>query len=158
MEFDNDTINLDGFEKLVKALKPANAPVAKIGILGANANRKQGKSTNAQIGAAHEFGSPLTGLPVRSTLRMPLTDVLPKDLEATDLFTEDVFKEVVKAGSLTPWLKTVAGIALGTVKKAFATGGFGKWAPWAHGYSNRTGQILVDTTQLRDSYTFEVKE
>lgn len=158
MEFEADEINLAGLENLAKALGSQNPPHAKIGVLGKNALRSQGKTTNAVIMAAHEFGVPSRNLPSRSALRMPLTDHLPSKLEKTDLLGEDQAKEVLKTGSLVPWLKTVAVIAVSTCKEAFTNGGWGKWAPWSQGYENKTGEILVDTTQLRDSITEEVVE
>lgn len=158
MEFEPDEINLHGFEQLVKAVGAKNPPVARLGVLGPSVYRKDKGSSNAEIGAAHEYGSAKRGLKSRSFLRMPLTDVFPGELENTDLLSEDVFKDVIKSGSLVPWLTQCAIVAVATIKKAFASNGFGKWAPWAKGYTNNTGDILVDTRQLRDSITFDVKE
>lgn len=156
MEFEPDEIDLEEFDKFVKAVKASNPPYAKIGILGAKGARRGGGPTNAEIGAAHEYGAPEKGLPVRSFLRMPLTDQLPKELDSSDIFGDDELSEVVKTGSLLPWLKRVAVLAEGIVKKSFTNNGWGRWAPWKNGYTSATGQILKDTTQLEGSITHEV--
>ena len=74
------------------------------------------------------------------------------------MFTQDELLEVVKEGTMLPWLKKLAVIGEKIVLEAFATGGDGKWPKWkTKGYKNNTGQILVDTTQLRDSITSDIK-
>lgn len=156
MEFEADEINLTGYDNMAKAIGSKNPPYAKIGVLGKDANRSGKGATNATIGAAQEYGVPSRNMPSRSFLRMPLTDEFKKKLETSDIFSEDELKEVLKIGSLLPWMKKVAILGVATVKEAFATGGWGKWAPWSPGYTNQTGDILVDTRQLRDSITEQV--
>ena len=158
MEFEPDQINLDGLEQFAKAVKVSNPPHARIGILAKTNGRDDNGAGNATIGAAHEYGVPSRNLPARSFLRMPLTSELPAKLENAKIFSEDDFNEVLKTGTLVPWLKKIAVLATATVKEAFATNGFGRWAPWRPGYENNTGDILVDTGQLRDSITEEVVE
>lgn len=166
MSDDDVTFNVTGLEKLLKSLKVSKMPTARVGILGAKAGPHQPKSgtkskdtpTNAMIGAVHEFGSPARGIPQRSFLRVPIADYLQKRMESSGAFDFDTVNEVLKQGSVTPWLKKVAVVAESIVLEAFDTGGFGKWPTWAKGYSNNTGQLLVDTTQLRNSITSEVKE
>ena len=159
VDFQPDEIDLKGMENFVKAVRSSNPPYAKIGVLGANVTRDGGKPTNADIGAAHEYGSPERGLPVRSFLRVPLAEQLPKRLEDTDLLGEDEMRKVAETGSLTPWMKKIAVIAVGVVKEAFATQGYGKWPSWkTPGYTNNTGQVLMDTKQLERSITEEVVE
>ena len=158
MEFEPDEINLTGFDQLVNAVGSKNPPVARLGILSKDVARTEGESTNSEIGAAHEYGSIKRGLPSRSFLRMPLNDVFHGELDNTDLLSEDVFKDVIKSGKLTPWLTQCAILAVATIKKAFASNGFGKWAPWKPGYENNTGDILVDTRQLRDRISYDIKD
>lgn len=161
MEFEGDTVEVGGLDKLAQALKK-KPPVARVGILGAKTNRakeKGAESTNAEIGAAHEYGSLARGIPQRSFLRMPIGDRLQGEMERSGLLTEGETKKVLQQGTLVPWLRQVAALAEGIVKDAFNTKGFGKWPGWRiPGYTNRTGQVLVDTTQLRDSITSEVKD
>jgi phage gpG-like protein len=148
-----DTVEVKGLEQILKALK-ARPPVARIGILGNKDYRKDG-NTNAEIGAAHEFGT--SKLPQRSFLRFPLSENLNKYLEKTKLLDEDTMTEAIKEGSVKPWLTKVAIVAKTVVLDAFSSNGFGKWAAWKGNYTSRTGQILVNTQQLRDSIEYEVK-
>jgi phage gpG-like protein len=155
---ENDVIlQTKGLDQLIKALK-SNLPKARVGVLGAKAIRTNGNigSTNASVGAVHEFG--LDGMAQRSFLRVPISDMLQKKMEAAGAFDKDVLNEVVKSGSVLPWVKKMAILAEQIVHEAFETGGFGKWPAWkTPGYTNDHGRILEDTGQLRDSITSEVK-
>jgi phage gpG-like protein len=162
-----------GLDQLLKALK-AKPPVARVGILGEKANRTEGKTTltfdevrslskprkggnvptNAEIGAAHEFGT--SRLPARSFLRVPLADRLQKEMESSGALDKAVLAEVIRSGSVVPWLKKVAVLAEGIVADAFATGGFGKWKPSDMRYK-KVHQTLVETNQLREAITSEVR-
>lgn len=157
MSNDDVTLEVHGLDQILKALK-GQKPTCRIGVLGGKSSREGGGPTNAEIGAAHEYGAPSRGLPVRSFLRVPISDRLQKDLEKSGALTEAEFKEVVRTGSVLPWLKKVAVLAEGIVRGAFDTGGYGAWKAWKDpNYTNNAGQILVDTTQLRDSITSEVR-
>ena len=152
------TLKVKGLDQLLKALK-AKPPVARVGILGDKGLRTNEKSfqTNAEIGAAHEFGT--STLPVRSFLRVPISENLQKQMQQSGALDKSTLSEVVKQGSVLPWVKKIAILAEGIVIDAFASGGFGKWPAWKDpNYTNNTGQLLVDTKQLRDSITSEVKE
>lgn len=154
---ENETIHIRGLDQLLKALKE-KAPQIRVGILGDKNARKEGKgSSNAEIGAAHEYGT--STLPQRSFLRVPIQENLDKEMEKSNLFTPDTFAEVIKGGTVIPWAEKVGICAEACVADAFATGGNGKWAAWkTPGYENNTGDILVDTKQLRDSITSDVKK
>ena len=146
-----DTTNL---EKFLKALK--NRPRARVGILGDKAGRSESVANNATIGAYHEFGT--TKMPQRSFLRMPISEKLNEKLKNSGAFDKDVLAEVVSRGTIVPWLKLVAITAESIVLEAFGSGGFGKWPQWSEKYKSKTGSLLVDTTQLRESITHDVKE
>jgi phage gpG-like protein len=158
---DTVTLNIKGLDQLVKALKQ-KPPVARVGILGDKGLRtaKEGEKnfqTNAEIGAAHEFGT--STIERRSFLRVPISDNLEKEMENSGALDKQTLDAVIKQGSVIPWVKKIAVLAEGIVAKAFATGGFGEWPAWKNpGYMNNTGQLLIDTKQLRDSITSEVKE
>lgn len=152
----NVKLKLDNMDSIIKALKEANKSKLVVGILGDHNMRKDGAS-NADIGAAHEFGSPARNLPVRSFLREPLTNHLNEFLTKSNLFDKEKFKKVLKEKKLLPWLKQIGIVAEQVVKEAFDTGGFGKWPEWRGSYKSATGNILVDSTQLRDSITSEVR-
>ena len=112
--------------------------------------------TNAAIGAAHEFGSIKTGLPKRSFLREPLTDHLQQELDKLGAFSPAEQAEVIKQKSLLPWTRKMALVAENIVKMAFKTGGYGKWKKSNMKYKT-TKDTLIETTQLRDSITSDVK-
>jgi phage gpG-like protein len=161
--FEPDKINVKGLKQLVKALG-MEPPVARLGILGDKAGRrpshgKKATVNNATIGAVHEYGSPARGIPARSFLRVPLNDNLQGEMEKSGAFTKEQARDVIKTGSLVPWLRQVAVLGEGVVRKAFATGGGGKWPKWKNpNYTNNTGMLLIDTTQLRDSIVSDIKE
>lgn len=150
-------LNVKGLEQLIKSLK--NMPIARVGILGDKSTRGSGRSqkspTNAQIGAWHEFGT--TRLPVRSFLRLPITTLLDKRLQQSGAFNKDVMRRVIQGGSIVPWLKLVAIEAEGIVAGAFDSGGYGTWPPSDMRYK-KNFQTLIETQQLRNSISSEVKE
>lgn len=151
-----DSLNIDGLEKILKALK-GRPPVAKVGVLGSTAARSGGSVNNATIGAAHEYGT--TTIPQRSFLRIPLTQNLRGELESSGAFSKQAFDEVVKKKSLLPWVEKLAIIAEGIVLDAFDQQGPG-WAPLSPKTLERkkVKQILTETQQLRNSISSEVVE
>lgn len=177
MSDDNDTFSLNtkNLDGLLKSLK-SNMRKARVGILGEKTVRNnalpEGKtksvnaagarpkkfdaSTNAAIGAIHEFGIP-GKMPVRSFLRVPIAEHLNKELENSKAFSDEEMKNVIKEGSTGPWLQRIGILAEKIVMTAFETGGYGKWPKWKKGYENNTGDILVDTQQLKRSITSDVK-
>lgn len=148
---DGPELNLKPIEQLLKAMKLSGT--VQCGILG-RGKRSDGK-TNALIGAVHEFGS--ATVPQRSWLRVPLADHFTKYLRKSGLLDKVVLAQVLKTGTVKPWLDKCAVVAERVVQDGFSTGGFGKWVGWSAGYTNNTGQILVDSQQLRNSVTTKVK-
>lgn len=159
--FENDTIELKGLDQLVKALK-IKVPSIQIGILG-NTSRTpthgaKNAPSNAVIAAVHEFGAPSRNIPPRSFLRVPLSENLNKEMESSGMFDKDKMAEVIQAGDIMPWLKTLAIVAEGVVDDAFETSGNGQWPAWKNpSYTNGGGLLLVDSGQLRQAITSEVK-
>jgi len=143
-----------GLDQIIKALK-GKQPYARIGVLGTSASRGGG-SSNAQIGAAHEFGT--SSLPMRSFLRMPLAENLDKRLASAGAFNKDALNRLVKEGSILSWVEKLAILAEAIVGEAFDSGGMGKWAALNPRTMARKKikQILVESTQLRNSITSEV--
>lgn len=158
---DETTVNINHWwlDHVIKML--ANkTPTARIGVLANQTTRSvtgvgKNNPNNAEVGAAHEFGT--STLPVRSFLRMPISTMLQKRLESSGAFDNDTLSEVVKQGSVVPWVKKMAALAESIVLEAFDTGGFGKWKK-SNMDHKKTKQTLVETQQLRDSITSEVKE
>lgn len=149
----SDDMDTKGLDNLIKALGEEQ-PIGRIGVLG-NGNQRKDENSNAEIGAKHEFGD--DNLPIRSWLRMPLIDKMQESLENSGAFSKEASKKVVQEKSVVPWLKKVMVVAEGVVLDAFATGGFGKWKPSNMKYK-KNHQTLVETQQLRNSVTSEVKE
>lgn len=147
-------LDVKKLKQLIKAFK-GTTPTAQVGIAGGSA-RKDGK-TNAEVGAVHEYGS--ATCPMRSFLRMPIAEKLSSYLENSGAFTKETLAEVVRLGSILPWMNKIAITGERVVADAFDTGGFGKWqALNPETLSRKTvHQILVETHQLRDSITSEVK-
>lgn len=143
----------DGLDKFIKALK-MEPPEARVGILGSKAARSKGENNNATIGAAHEFGTET--LPIRSFLRVPIAENLDKYLENSGAFDADALAQVMKQKSLIPWYKKMVVVAERIVLDGFDTAGFGKWKP-SNMKDKKNHQTLVETKQLRDSITSEVK-
>lgn len=140
-----------GLDQILKALK-GKQPYARIGVLGTSAGRGGGPS-NAEIGAAHEFGT--STLPVRSFLRMPLTENLDKRLASAGAFNKDALNRLVKEGSMVSWVEKLAILAEAIVGEAFDSGGFGRWKP-SDMSRKKIKQTLIESQQLRNSITSEV--
>lgn len=152
---DDTELKTQGLDKLIKAFK-GKLPVARVGIIGTSENSRSGGGlTNAMIGAKHEFGA--LGMPMRSFLRIPIAENMQSFLGKSGAFTKEVLKDVIKTGSLVPWLTKIGIVGEAIVAEGFASNGFGKWAPWRGSYQSRTGNILVDSTQLKNSITSDVK-
>lgn len=155
------TIETSGLDRLVRALKK-KTPTIRVGVLGAKAGREEnevGKKAeqslnNAEIGAFAEFGN---GDMARSFLRVPISEKLQDRMDKAGATDEKAMDEVIKTGDLLSWCKKVAVLAEGIVADAFDSGGFGKWKP-SNMKNKKNHQTLVETQQLRNSITSEVKE
>ena len=145
-----DTKNLDA---LVKVLQE-NKSYIKVGIIGNKAAR-DGNVDNATVGASHEFGT--SKMEQRSFLRMPLNEKLSGYLENSDLDGEVLLKKMVAEKGLMFFLKKIATLAERVITDAFTTQGWGQWAKWKNPkYKNKTGMVLQNTTQLRESISTEI--
>lgn len=145
--------NTKGLDKLLKAFK--DIPKARVGILGGK-NPRQNGGSNASVGAKHEFGDPASGLPIRSFLRVPITEHLQEYLDKSKAFDQDALKKVISESSLREWVAKIGIVAETIVLDGFQTGGFGKWKP-SNMLHKKNQQTLVETQQLRNSITSEVK-
>ncbi len=99
----------------------------QVGIFGNKNNRKDettGK-TNAEIGAIHEFGSFSLNIPMRSFLRMPVNLRADQILKDTAIGAD----ALLAAGKIVMVLKRLGIACENAIQLAFATRGFGQWAP-----------------------------
>lgn len=146
--------NIKNLDKILKALKKEKLK-GRVGILGNTGGRDGDGPNNATVGAFHEFGT--SRLPVRSFLRMPISEHLQSGLEKSGAFTKDALADVVEEGTLRPWLEKAVLVAESIVIEAFDTGGYGKWKPSDMRFKH-VHMTLVETQQLRDSITSDIVE
>lgn len=141
---------------LIKIIKENKLKV-RVGIIGESAMRPD-RLNNATVGAFHEFGT--SKMPMRSFLRMPLATKMDEYIQnVKNIFGTKVINAVYEERSMEPLLKRVGIVAERVVEDAFATEGFGSWAPlspWTVEHKKNM-QILTETGQLRKSITSEVK-
>ena len=158
-----------GLNDLVKTL--GDGDVVRVGILAKKAGRyeagslkKEGghrvnKGTkadfgNAELGAVHEFGSISKRIPKRSFLRMPIF----QNAEQIISDAAEALPRAVEQGTMRLVLKRIGIACEAAVQKAFATRGFGRWAPDkpATVLGKKSSSPLIDTGQLRRSIASEV--
>lgn len=156
------SLKIDGLNSIIKALSGKKHKI-KVGILGSDSARGEGSSSgqkkskgpnNAEIGAAHEFGT--EKLPERSFLRVPIANDLPVRLKELGLSDKDTLKKIIETKTFLPWLKKISILAESVVLESFDSGGNGKWKQSDMRYK-KNKQTLVETQQLRNSITSVVE-
>lgn len=144
--------NMSKLQIFVKSLDDKHH--VQIGIFGNKASRKKGTATNAELGAIHEYGSISRGIPARSFLRMPVST------QSSQIITEATggSKALVASGKIVLLLKRLGTACENAIQRAFATRGFGTWAPDTEATKRRKGSDspLIDTAQLRRSIASRV--
>lgn len=165
-----NTKNLDAIQRSLKTNF-----VARVGVLGPKATgrtiteRKHfvgspdggitpvtypSTMSNADIGIIHEKGSISAGIPRRSFIEMPLTTKMPWVMKKLgqqwiDALTKTNIKGMVKKLGI---------MGEKVIQTAFATRGFGRWAPNTQQTIARKGSDmpLIDSAQLRKSISSDV--
>ena len=153
-------LDIKGIEVFQQILKTTKSKVL-VGIMAeaggkdhVDENGKSSGVTNADVGAAHEFGT--ERLPVRSWLRVPLNTYFYRNMRSAGAFSPAKLKELFATKSFSTWLAKAGAVGVATVNEAFNSEGNGTWPP--SDMSRKTNhQTLVETHQLRDSVTYEVK-
>ena len=149
-------------KKLVRLIKflQKGFPSVKVGILGSKATQKHNGTdkTNAEIGFLNEFGSASQHIPERSFIRMPLRTKLNQYIRQKKSLSAEQFEKAIKEGKEEDFAKKVGIVAEEVIQDAFASRGFGKWAPNAPRTIAEKGSDspLIDTGQLRRSITSKV--
>jgi len=146
-------LNTKALDSFIKAMKNSSGPRVAVGIMGGG-SRSDG-STNATVGAAHEFGT--SKLPKRSFLREPIIEGLDAKLFSAGKFDEAELKKVIREHGIKPWLERIAICSEQVVMEAFDTGFGGKWEK-SDMSRKKNHQTLIETQQLRNSITTEIKE
>lgn len=119
-----------------------------------HATAKAGQLTNAEVGFIQENGSYVQRIPRRSFLKMPLTLKMP------DYYARlgPALIQALKNGDIRQVYVNLGIKGEQIVQEAFASRGFGQWAPNAPRTIAQKGssQPLIDTAQLRKSITSDV--
>jgi hypothetical protein len=143
------------FAKLRKQLEDLQTHKAQVGLFEDTASRKPGRgqiTDNPSLGWEHEIGNPMTNLPPRSFLQMPLQHHMGQVLKF------DWLRRIRMNGTKSA-VKLLGVLGEETVQEAFATGGFGQWAPLKKETIRRKGgstRILIDSAQLRKAVSSRV--
>lgn len=132
-------LNVNKLKGLQKELGNVQGSEVRVGVFADKADRgatgtmtEEGYSegseplNNAEIGAVHELGSKTAGIPMRSFLRVPCLEDLPKKLKAKG--GKQLIKAILENGTESA-LENLGVMAEQTVDEAFETRGKGRWAP-----------------------------
>ena len=132
-------LNVNKLKGLKKELAHVQGSEVRVGVFADKADRgetgtftesgyKEGKDAlnNAEIGAVHELGSKAAGIPMRSFLRVPCLEDLPKQLKERG--GKQLIGVMLKEGTEAA-LENLGVMAEQTVDEAFESRGKGRWAP-----------------------------
>jgi hypothetical protein len=145
-------LNMSGFRKFADELKGWQA---RVGVLKTSPAREsdEGEISNYDIAIISEFGSETRNIPARSWANMPITthkdDIMKFSGKQAALLTE---------GRVELFFKKLGAEGVRIVQEAFATRGFGRWAPNTQSTIDAKGgkdSPLIDTGDFRESITFD---
>ncbi len=116
----------------------------RVGIFQENDLRPDGKS-NVEIGMDHEFGNPLTRLPMRSWLRVPLIQRSNQLLETAYNSIKNWLEYAGKL-DLKKAYKAIGKEAEHIIQGGFESGGYGEWKPISDFTAAKKGntKILIE--------------
>lgn len=145
--------NLEGLEAVKNAI--GGKMHVKVGVLQSDNAREEGEYGNADIGLVHELGSESANIPPRSFLRMPLETKRALIVKAASGAKATA---AIEAKDYKRLFGLIGAAAQGIIWDAFKTGGFGSWPDISDATKQAKGssKILVDTSQLERSITYEV--
>lgn len=147
-------MNLDGLEDFRRQI--GDKYITRVGILGSHATRGGDSSiNNAELGLIQMYGSITNKIPPRDFLVMPIE---MKKRELVKIMGGAASREAFAKGNYKRIYEIMGAVAVGFVDEAFATGGFGMWAPNKPATIRRKGSSapLIDKAELRESQTFDV--
>lgn len=148
------TANLDGLEKFRREI--GDKYITRVGILGNHATRPDDSSiNNAELGLIQMYGSITNNIPPRDFLVMPIE---MKRRELVKILAGAAARRAFAEGNFKRIYEIMGATAVGFIDEAFATGGFGMWAPNKPATVRRKGSSapLIDHAELRKSQTFDV--
>ena len=140
----------------LKAMKKMKKKHVAVGILASEAtSRIYDSGANVlDVAVSNEFGTRTT--PERSFLRMP-QEVKDKEIRA---FINKKTIEVLEGAPVDKGLGLIGTYVVNVTQKAFASNGFGKWAPLDPKTIKKKGSsaTLIDKGTLKNSVTYEVRK
>lgn len=151
------TLDMTKLENIEKSL--GRKLITRVGVLGKKATRQESGDAalnNPSIGLIHEKGSKSAGIPRRSFIEMPLELKMPRVLK--ELAPQVI--EGLTEDNVYDAYRNLGIMGENVIQGAFATRGYGKWAPNAPATIRRkkSSAPLIDTAQLRKSITSDVRE
>lgn len=150
------SINLDGLEEMRKGI--GDLYRARVGILGQYAARTgetEQSINNATLGLIQMYGSVTNKIPPRDFLVMPIER---KRRELLKVLGSSTARAAFAQKDFKRLFMIIGATAAGFVDEAFASAGFGTWAPNKPATVARKGSSapLIDTAELRKSISFDV--
>lgn len=144
------------YHELLRDIKElADEPKVAVGILAKDdARENSGTITNVELGTIHEFGAPDAGIPERSFLRAGIDE----NKSELNTLTDKLLGQVLDGKESIPRaLGLIGQKAVAVIKNRIAEG---IEPPLKTKTINRKGSSkpLVDTGQLVNSITYEVRE
>ena len=119
------TLKTGSLKSLQRQVALAGKAEVRVGIFAEKTSRDEGGPlNNAEIGAVHELGSKSRNIPMRSFLRVPCLEDLPKTLAGKD--GKALVKVMVATGTEAA-LENLGVMAEQAVDNAFTTSGRGRW-------------------------------
>lgn len=148
------TIDLSGLEELRRQIGAGY--YTRVGILGSKTDRTSddgGTATNAEIGVMMEFGT--EDIPPRSWLRFPIEY---KMKELVQFMASASVRLKIEKNDIIGVFKLIGLKAEAIIQSAFASRGFGQWAPLQQSTIDAKGSNvpLIDTSQLRRAVSSDV--
>lgn len=158
-------LNLSPLRTLRRQVSELGKLKVQVGLFQANAGRSSGPgkiSDNPSLGAIHEFGSSYSvlsnratiSIPERSWLRMPLMTQLGPQM----LAKAASWLYILRTQGAKRTVAVLGALAVDLIAEAFATGGFGSWAPLARETIRRkhSSRILIESSQMRKAVTYRI--
>lgn len=148
------SMNLDGLEDFRRQI--GDLYITRVGILGSHATRPSASGiNNAELGLIQMFGSITKRIPPRDFLVMPIE---MKKRELVKALGGAASREAFAKGDFKRIFDIMGVVAVGFIDEAFATGGFGMWAPNKPATIARKGSSapLIDKAELRKSVSSDV--
>lgn len=145
---------LKKMDHYLKSMKEAKKSYVAVGITGQEKDKPyKGGASLVEVAAIHEYG--LGDMTKRSFLKLPM-ELKQKELS---VIIGKAFERVIEGMEVKRGLSLVGLEAVNISKGAFPTSGYGKWKDVSEETKRRkrSSKPLIDTGQLVQSITFEVR-